>query len=248
LQRTLRRLGERFYLPLEDDSRAERTAAEVEKEPALFAVLLEWLLESLAGAPDDPDGWHPKVDWLLRVAAPAAERMPAAFLRLTAADAPRWRSLLARAARRQDGTYARRAAVVLLGCLREATPAVAAALGGALRDAAVVQDAAVRAAERFVQIDEALDAFVAMLSDDSALTAYGAARLLSALGRSDRRPAAQRRRIVAALAEALNGPLGWRSTYRLLGRGTEQEPARIVRGPRLERALHQALLEVGGWA
>src|SRR5262249_55716998 len=59
LLQTLRSLGERFYVPMDDDSRAGRVAAEVEKEPALFAVLLSWLLESLAGAPDDPEGWHP---------------------------------------------------------------------------------------------------------------------------------------------------------------------------------------------
>ena len=50
------------------------------------------------------------------------------------------------------------------------------------------------------------------------------------------------------LAAALSRPLAWRSTYRLLGRGTAREPARLVRGVRLERALHQALMEVGGWA
>jgi hypothetical protein len=197
--------------------------------------LLETFLESyLPQALVQPD-W-PERRIALAAAAASAEVAPAVFAQVADPD------ILARqfveAVTDVESFSARRFALTSLGHLRRVTPDVIGALWNALRDVSQVQQDALRAVLNFRRVEgDLIPQLAEGLMNESAAFAYATGQVLAALGRSESTTAAQRQAIVDALAEAVRSPASQREVYVL-------EDRSIHHLGRLDRAFHQALLQV----
>ena len=199
----------------------------------LFAPLLDHLEDALTAA----DDWPPR-RIALAVTAAAAEALPAHFGRR--ADPTRLEGHLVQAARDAESFSTRRFALTALSHLRRVTPAVAGALLAALRDAGRVQQDALAAAERFRLAEgDIVPALAAALQEESAATAYAAAQVLAALGRSAQ-AAAHRPAIIEALAAALRDARSRRGVYVL------DKEQKIKYLGRLDEAFYRVLVQVTG--
>ncbi len=213
----------------------------VGRQPDLLAELVAAVERALAV--EDSDEWPPRRIALAALAA-CAEATPALFDRHAGRSPAELEALLVRGAQDAGSFTARRSALTALGYLRRVTPAVAGALLAGLRDVARVQRDAVAAVERFRQVEgDLLDAVAPMLEGESEAAAYGAARLLAALGRSpavdERTRQAIRQRLAAALRRELARPLR-RYVFLLEGDDIQSKGS-------LADALFEALAQVAGW-
>src|SRR5262249_21396104 len=129
-----------------------------------------------------------------------------------------------------------------------ATRGVVEAFLFALRDDRDVQEAAIRAAERFQEFQpDALPLLLEALGGGSAVVAYGVSRILSAVGRQERTSSAPREDLLTALAATIRGRGSRRHVYRFVGCGAdEKNGVRIARFGRLDQAFYRAILEITG--
>ena len=147
--------------------------------------------------------------------------------------------LLVAAAADSGSHNVRRFALTALSYLHVITPAVAPALLAGCRDVAVVQNDAIQAAARFTNIEgNPVSELVAALTGGSLRTAYGAARVLGALGSAlpEQRPA-----IVAGLVAAIQHPNAEREVFVL-----SEYDRRESKG-KLAETLYEVLFQVAGW-
>jgi hypothetical protein len=240
-------IGGNFFTWLDGSDPEVKAAGDLfDEHPEAFAVLVAWLTETLQTGEAESE-WFPKAQALLRLTAELAGRMPAAIVKL--ADARRLEPLLIQAAQNQVGKYGRRAAVVLLGHLRQVSQRVIKAFLFALRDDRAIQEAAIQSAERYQELrPDALAPLLGALHDDSAVVAYGVSRMLSAIGRQERIQSDHRNEILSALAAALRDRRSRRGVYLYTGSGNDDgnDAVRIVRVDRLDRAFYRAILEITG--
>lgn len=118
----------------------------------------------------------------------------------------------------------------------------------ALRDNRHVQEAALQATERFLEIrPDALARLTQALYDESAVVAYGAARMLASICRNERLDAAKREDVLQALATAMQDRRAQRGIYRFVGSGSNEEnPVQIGYFGRLDQKFYEAILEITG--
>jgi hypothetical protein len=242
----LHSIGRSFWTWIDgSDPEADKAAQIVEQEPELFPILLHWLIDTLNKNMSD-DMLYQKCRPLLTVTATAAQRMPSAFANL--ADPREMEPLLVDAIRLHNHVYGRRAALTLLSYLRRVTPGVVDALFEGLRSAKFMQRAALDSIGRFRSFEgNILPPLLDGLQHQSAITAYGTARLLSVYARSERVKPEQRRMIIEALTNAIRHPRSRQAVYMLEGTGNDNEnPVRIRKETQLDQAFYQAVLEISG--
>jgi len=212
----------------------------VGRQPELLSELVSALEKALAA-----DTWPPRRIALAALAA-CAEEMPALFDHHAGRSPAELEALLVRGAREPGSFTARRSALTALGHLRRVTPAVAQALQAGLRDVGRVQEDAIQAVERFRQIEgdpaALLPDLAQLLEGESAAAAYGAARLLAALGRSATIEEATRQAIHTLLVQTLRRELARefpRQVFLLEGEEIEYKGA-------LAEFLFEALARLSG--
>lgn len=136
------------------------------------------------------------------------------------------------------------AAVELLRYLDKISADSLSALQEALKDTVEVVKAVMETFTRLRRIEgEVIETLIKNLSSPSASIAYTSAQVLSLVGRNDRTPPEQRKRILQALVEAIRNPRSRRGIYMLSG---AKQNVRSLYIERLDQALLQALIEVSG--
>ena len=241
----------RLYYRATTDAGAARAAAErIGKQPDLFPLFVQWLVELLREDLNDPPLARIR-QTLLETIAAFAEKNPATF---AAAAADRdLLPLVSRVVTFSEHFRSRADAVLLVGAMRRLTAEAAVSFLSALRDVFEVQNAAQMAIGRFRFIDA--DAFELLLSEirsenGSSTALYGAVRLLAGLAATESLTVEQRRALVERLALMLQSPaVCRRGVYFMTGSGGKNEKVFRVRfEARLGEVLYDALLRVAGAA
>lgn len=228
------------------DPEAEDAAILLEETPEAFPLLLKWLISTLEKDIND-DIFFQKTHALLTVCAETTKKMPDSFANHT--NHEELEPLLCQAFYSHETVYGRRAALKLLSYLRRVTPEVAQIVISSFRSDKHIQETALESVTRFRRIDgNILPILFEGLTSKSAMVAYGAAKLLSTLGRSERLPPEQRKEILEKLAETLESPntLLYQGVYMFFNDGVEKIPVIIKKIARLDQSLYEALLEVSG--
>lgn len=220
----------------------DRSSVLVKNSAEMLQVLCAWLAEALTTR---PLFYNSLVDntcsYLLCIVAVYAEHSPDAFARL--ARKLDLEPLLVKAIQ-SEYMVGRVAAVELLRYLDKISVASLNALQAALMDTSEVVEAAMGTFTHLRRVEgEVIETLIKNLSSRSASVAYTSAQILSLVGRNDRTPPQQRKRILQALVEAIRDPRSRRGIYRLSG---EQQNVRSLYVERLDQALFQALIEVSG--
>ncbi len=158
---------------------------------------------------------HPAWSWrriLVAAAAVAAERLPSTFLR-SAGNSRLERDLL-KVVNDPNSFSVRRFALSALCHLPRVSVEVIGVLRSAMRDVERVQQDALQNILHVRQIEGDLaTTLTTMLYAPSAAVAYASARLLEALGRSDKTTEQQRQTILVGLAQAIRDPRSNRAVY-----------------------------------
>lgn len=207
----------------------------------MLQLLCAWLAETLNKKPLLRSGIDNKCSYLLCIVAVYAEYSPDAFARL--ARKLDLEPLLLKAIK-SDLLVGRVAAVELLRYLDKISADSLSALQEALKDTVEVVKAVMETFTRLRRIEgEVIETLIKNLSSPSASIAYTSAQVLSLVGRNDRTPPEQRKRILQALVEAIRNPRSRRGIYMLSG---AKQNVRSLYIERLDQALLQALIEVSG--
>jgi hypothetical protein len=146
------------------------------------------------------------------IATAAVERLPTAFI--TAVDVERIQPLLVRFTREGNSLTDRANSVTLLSFMRKVTVEVASAINAELSDVVDVQDAVLKAVERFRRIEgEVLPRLAESLLHPDASVAYATVLLFQALGLAATTSFEDRQRIMKLLADAIEDASSRREVY-----------------------------------
>jgi hypothetical protein len=243
LQALMKTIGSSFYA--QTDTQWGVVLAIYDERPTIYTAMIEWLTELLReDILDDPMCFLRSE--LLTAVAVVAKAHPDVFANV--AEKTGLIQYLSQVALYHNTFPGRAAAMEMLSYLRQMSVDAFEVIRSGLREVSAVRERLLGVVSNFRHYNrEILDLLVKELTSDSAIVAYTSAQLLSALGRSDRTPAEDRRRILYELAKAVRDPRSHRGIYETMGGGSSDEDFhRIQCVGRLDHEFHAALVTVVG--
>lgn len=247
----LKQIGETAYSSKSNEFDRWAYAAAVARDGVaqrgFLELLTEWTRVSLSESKEELGEVSYLPSYLVELLAGAASVAPSSFLRCHRKD--QLQALLVRTVLEHRSYIGRADAVRLLGYQRHLTKEMLPALRAALRDVEFVRESAIEAMGLFRRMEpNVLEELRIWLSDPSGILAYGAASLLTAIGRQaqttgrlHRSPIDIRKQIVGMLANAVRDP----SSARPLDFGGRSFPVPEI--PRICDFFFDCLLKVAGY-
>lgn len=225
----------------ENNQSLRQAVEEIQTDPALFQLLLSWLIERLQATEDEKIMYDSRSTHLLALILMSVEASPATFL--NSPDLELLEPLLIKTARTLNSYPGRAAAIEILGYLRTINHDIIQVINTAMSDVIHVQKSAFKTAMMFRKTDRnrnILPELFKGLYSESAMVAYSTGQILAALGRSDRTQPEQRRQILQAFADAVRDP----RSQRIIHFGYVD--ATVPEIPRLDNAYYKMMMQVSG--